>query len=41
MFSYRYTVTGGWADPVVTRTGTATASVAPGTPAMREEGMTR
>ena len=29
-FSYQYTVTGGWNDPVVTRSGTATASVGPG-----------
>jgi uncharacterized protein YhdP len=28
-FSYQYTVTGSWSDPVVTRAGTATASVAP------------
>jgi uncharacterized protein YhdP len=32
LFSYHYTVTGSWSDPVVTRTGTATASVAPGAP---------
>jgi uncharacterized protein YhdP len=32
LFSYQYTVTGGWSDPVVTRSGTATASVAPGGP---------
>jgi uncharacterized protein YhdP len=37
-FSYQYTVTGGWSDPVVTRGGTATASVAPGPKA---DGMTR
>jgi uncharacterized protein (TIGR02099 family) len=30
LFSYQYMVTGSWSDPVVTRTGTATASVAPG-----------
>ncbi|HYR00271.1 MAG TPA: YhdP family protein [Casimicrobiaceae bacterium] len=41
LFSYQYTVTGGWADPVVTRTGTATASVAPGGPGARAEGLTR
>jgi uncharacterized protein YhdP len=35
-FSYQYTVTGGWSDPVVTRAGTATASVAP-----KADGMTR
>jgi uncharacterized protein YhdP len=32
MFSYQYTVTGSWSDPVVTRSGTAMASVAPGSP---------
>ena len=37
-FSYQYTVTGSWTDPVVTRGETATASV--GT-AARTEGMTR
>ena len=41
LFSYQYTVTGGWSDPVVTRTGTTTASVAPGTPGARLEGLTR
>ena len=41
LFSYQYTVTGGWSDPIVTRTGTATASVAPGTPGARVEGLTR
>ncbi len=41
LFSYQYTVTGGWSDPVVTRTGTATASVAPGTPGTRLEGLVR
>ena len=35
MFSYQYTVTGGWSDPVVTRSGTALTSVAPGTPGSR------
>jgi uncharacterized protein (TIGR02099 family) len=38
IFSYQYTVTGGWSDPVVTRVGTATASAGRG-PLM--EGMTR
>jgi hypothetical protein len=36
-FSYQYTVTGRWSDPVVTRAGTATAAAAPGA----REGMTR
>ena len=36
-FSYQYTVTGSWNDPVVTRSGTATASVGPA----GSEGMTR
>jgi uncharacterized protein YhdP len=33
MFSYEYVVTGSWSDPVVTRSGGAAASVAPGTAA--------
>jgi uncharacterized protein YhdP len=32
MFTYEFLVTGSWSDPVVTRSGSATASVAPGTP---------
>jgi uncharacterized protein (TIGR02099 family) len=39
LFSYQYTVTGGWSDPVVTRSGTATASVAPGTQPAPVEGI--
>jgi len=38
LFSYQYTVTGSWSDPVVTRMGTATASAMPHTPT---EGLTR
>jgi uncharacterized protein YhdP len=41
LFSYQYTVTGGWSDPVVTRTGMATASAGPGAQGARLEGMTR
>jgi uncharacterized protein (TIGR02099 family) len=41
LFSYQYMVTGGWSDPVVTRSGTALTSVAPGTPGTRVEGLTR
>jgi uncharacterized protein YhdP len=41
MFSYQYMVTGGWSDPVVTRSGTATASVAPGAPGTPVEGTAR
>ncbi len=41
MFSYQYTVTGGWSDPVVTRSGTAMVSVAPGTPGSPAEGTAR
>ncbi len=37
-FSYKYLVTGGWADPVVTREGTATAAAMPGP---KGEGITR
>jgi len=37
MFSYQYAVTGSWSDPVVTRSGSATASAAPGTPGMPVE----
>jgi uncharacterized protein YhdP len=33
MFTYEYLVTGGWSDPVVTRSTQTTANVAPGTPA--------
>ncbi len=33
MFTYEYMVTGGWSDPVVTRSTQTAASVAPGTPA--------
>jgi uncharacterized protein (TIGR02099 family) len=33
MFSYEYLVTGSWADPLVTRSGSATTSVAPQSPA--------
>jgi len=33
MFTYEYVVTGGWSDPVVTRSTQTTADVAPGTPA--------
>jgi uncharacterized protein (TIGR02099 family) len=32
MFTYEYVVTGGWSDPVVTRSTQTTAGVAPGTP---------
>jgi uncharacterized protein (TIGR02099 family) len=32
IFSYEYSVTGSWSDPVVTRSGSATTSVAPGAP---------
>ena len=39
LFSYQYTVTGGWSDPVVTRSGTATASARPAPDAA--EGLTR
>jgi len=35
-FSYEYTVTGGWSDPIVTRGGTATAAAK-----VRPEGLTR
>jgi uncharacterized protein YhdP len=38
LFSYQYTVTGSWSDPVVTRMGTATASATSHTPL---EGSTR
>jgi uncharacterized protein (TIGR02099 family) len=41
MFSYQYAVTGSWSDPVVTRSGSATASVAPGTPGSPIEGAAR
>ena len=37
-FSYQYTVTGGWSDPVVKRGGSATTAAAPGP---NNEGMTR
>jgi uncharacterized protein YhdP len=37
MFSYEYAVTGGWSDPVVTRSESATASVAPGAPGTQAE----
>ncbi len=40
MFSYQYAVTGGWSDPVVTRTGTI-VSVAPGMPGSPVEGIAR
>jgi uncharacterized protein (TIGR02099 family) len=33
LFTYEYMVTGGWSDPVVTRSTQTTANVAPGTPA--------
>jgi len=32
IFSYEYTVTGSWSDPIVTRSAAAKASVPPGTP---------
>jgi len=41
IFSYEYTVTGSWSDPVVTRTSAARASVAPGTPAAGGTGAMR
>jgi uncharacterized protein YhdP len=41
LFSYQYMVTGGWSDPVVTRSGTTLTSVAPGAPGTRVEGLTR
>ncbi len=41
MFAYQYTVTGAWADPVVTRSGTAMVSVAPGTPGSPVENTVR
>jgi uncharacterized protein (TIGR02099 family) len=34
MFTYEYLVTGGWSDPVVTRSVQTAANVAPGTPAL-------
>jgi uncharacterized protein YhdP len=37
MFTYEFLVTGSWSDPVVTRSGSATASVAPGTPGAAAE----
>jgi uncharacterized protein YhdP len=33
MFSYEYLVTGSWSDPLVTRSGSSTTSIVPGTPA--------
>jgi uncharacterized protein YhdP len=41
LFSYQYTVTGGWSDPVVTRSGSQMSSVAPGTPGIPSEALTR
>jgi uncharacterized protein (TIGR02099 family) len=41
IFSFEYTVTGSWSDPVVTRSVAATASVAPGTPASPAAGIAR
>ncbi len=41
IFSYQYMVTGGWSDPVVTRSGTAVVSVAPGTPGSPVESTVR
>ena len=41
MFRYEYTVTGGWSDPVVTKSGGGNASAAPGTGAPSTPGATR
>ncbi len=41
MFSYEYTVTGSWSDPIVTRSTAATASLAPGAPGQPTAGITR
>jgi len=41
MFSYEYTVTGSWSDPVVTRSSAATASAAPNLPGQPPMGVTR
>ena len=41
MFRFEYTVTGGWSDPVVTKTVGGSASAAPGTGAPPTAGATR
>ena len=41
MFSYEYTVTGGWSDPVVTKTVGGNASAAPGAGGLPTAGGTR
>ena len=41
IFSYEYTVTGSWSDPIVTRNAAATASAAPHVPGQTPMGITR
>jgi uncharacterized protein (TIGR02099 family) len=41
MFSYQYTVTGSWSDPVVTRSGASMVSTAPGAPGVTPESANR
>ncbi len=41
IFSYEYTVSGGWSDPIVTRNAAATASAPPSLPGQPSMGVTR
>ena len=41
MFRYEYTVTGGWSDPIVAKSGAGSTSVAPATVALPKTGSER